>query len=75
MTIAELPIPIDQEKIAAFCRERGIRKMSLSVPWSGRISMLVAVMWMSLWNFCRIASPAGNSSIGTKTWNRFLDGR
>jgi len=29
MTIAELPIPIDQEKIAAFCRERGIRKMSL----------------------------------------------
>jgi predicted nucleotidyltransferase len=29
MTIAELPVPIDQEKIAAFCRERGIRKMSL----------------------------------------------
>ena len=29
MTIAELPVPIDQEKIAAFCRQRGIRKMSL----------------------------------------------
>ena len=29
MTIAELPVPIDQEEIAAFCRARGIRKMSL----------------------------------------------
>ena len=29
MSIAELPIAIDREKIAAFCRERGIRKLSL----------------------------------------------
>ena len=29
MTISELPITIDREKIAAFCQERGIRKMSL----------------------------------------------
>ena len=29
MTIAEVPVPIDQEKIAAFCRARSIRKMSL----------------------------------------------
>ena len=29
MTIQELPIPINREKIALFCRERGIRKMSL----------------------------------------------
>lgn len=29
MSIAELPIVIDREKIAAFCRERGIRKLSL----------------------------------------------
>ncbi|MEO7933046.1 MAG: nucleotidyltransferase domain-containing protein [Chthoniobacterales bacterium] len=29
MTLAELPIPIDRERIAAFCRERGIRRMSL----------------------------------------------
>ena len=27
--IANLPIAIDEEKIAEFCRERGIRKMSL----------------------------------------------
>ena len=27
--IRPLPIPIDQEKIAAFCRERQIRKLSL----------------------------------------------
>ena len=29
MNVVELPIPIDHEKIAAFCRERGIRKLSL----------------------------------------------
>jgi predicted nucleotidyltransferase len=29
MTIAELPIQIDREQIARFCRERGIRKLSL----------------------------------------------
>ncbi len=29
MSIAELPIAIDREKIAAFCRERGIRRLSL----------------------------------------------
>ena len=29
MSVAELPIPIDREKIAAFCRTRGIRKLSL----------------------------------------------
>jgi uncharacterized protein len=29
MTAAELPIQLDTEKIAAFCRERGIRKLSL----------------------------------------------
>ena len=28
-TLEELPIKIDREKIAAFCRERGIRKMSI----------------------------------------------
>ena len=28
-TLEELPIKIDREKIAAFCRERGIHKMSL----------------------------------------------
>jgi predicted nucleotidyltransferase len=28
-TLEELPIKIDRERIAAFCRERGIRKMSL----------------------------------------------
>jgi hypothetical protein len=27
--VAELPIPIDREQIARFCRERGIRKLSL----------------------------------------------
>ena len=27
--IANLPSAIDEEKIAQFCRERGIRKMSL----------------------------------------------
>ena|SRR5712691_1296606 len=29
MSIAKLPIQIDLEKIAAFCRKRGIRKLSL----------------------------------------------
>ena len=29
MSVAELPIPIDREQIAQFCRERGIRKLSL----------------------------------------------
>jgi uncharacterized protein len=29
MRIAELPIAIDREKVAAFCRRRGIRKLSL----------------------------------------------
>ena len=29
MSIAELPIVIDREKIAEFCRARGIRKLSL----------------------------------------------
>ena len=29
MSIAELPISIDQEELAAFCRERGIQKLSL----------------------------------------------
>ncbi len=29
MTVAELPIKIDQEKIAEFCRAKGIRKLSL----------------------------------------------
>lgn len=29
MSVAELPIRIDREKIAAFCRARGIRKLSL----------------------------------------------
>ena len=29
MTIAELPIKIDPEQIAEFCRARGIRKLSL----------------------------------------------
>jgi uncharacterized protein len=29
MSIAELPIKIDQEKVAKFCRARGIRKLSL----------------------------------------------
>ena len=29
MSVAELPIPIDREQIAAFCRARGIRKLSL----------------------------------------------
>ena len=28
-TLDQLPIPIDRERIAQFCRERGIRKMSL----------------------------------------------
>jgi len=34
MSIAELPIQIDREKVAEFCRARGIRKLSLfgSVP-------------------------------------------
>ena len=29
MSVAELPIAIDRERIARFCRERGIRKLSL----------------------------------------------
>jgi len=29
MSITELPINIDREKIAAFCRARGIRRLSL----------------------------------------------
>ena len=29
MSVSELPIPIDRERIAAFCRERGIRRLSL----------------------------------------------
>jgi predicted nucleotidyltransferase len=29
MSVAELPIVIDREKIAGFCRARGIRKLSL----------------------------------------------
>ena len=29
MSVAELPIQIDREKIAEFCRMRGIRKLSL----------------------------------------------
>ena len=29
MSIAELPIAIDPEAVAAFCRDRGIRKLSL----------------------------------------------
>ena len=29
MTIAELPIQMDREKIAEFCRARGIRRLSL----------------------------------------------
>ena len=29
MSIAELPIQIDREQIARFCRERGIRRLSL----------------------------------------------
>ena len=29
MRIAELPIAIDSEAVAAFCRDRGIRKLSL----------------------------------------------
>jgi len=29
MSVAELPIPIDREKVADFCRARGIRRLSL----------------------------------------------
>jgi len=29
MSVAELPIQVDPEQIARFCRERGIRKLSL----------------------------------------------
>ena len=29
MTVAELPIHLDIKKVAGFCRERGIRKLSL----------------------------------------------
>lgn len=28
MSVAELPIQIDRERIARFCRERGIRKLN-----------------------------------------------
>ena len=29
MSVTELPITVDRNKIAAFCRERGIRKLSV----------------------------------------------
>lgn len=29
MSVAELPVEIDREKIAAFCRERGIHRLSV----------------------------------------------
>ncbi len=29
MNVAELPIAVDRERLARFCRERGIRKLSL----------------------------------------------
>ena len=29
MSVVELPIELDREKLAEFCRERGIRKLSL----------------------------------------------
>lgn len=29
MNVAELPITFDRERLASFCRERGIRKLSL----------------------------------------------
>ncbi len=29
MSVAELPIKVDREKVAAFCRVRGIRKLSV----------------------------------------------
>ena len=29
MSVVELPIALDREKLAGFCRERGIRKLSL----------------------------------------------
>jgi len=29
MSVAELPITVDRNRIAAFCRERGIRKLSV----------------------------------------------
>lgn len=29
MSIAELPLPIDREKVAEFCRARGIRRLSV----------------------------------------------
>jgi uncharacterized protein len=29
MSVAELPIRIDERKLAAFCRDRGIRRLSL----------------------------------------------
>ena len=29
MTVAELPVRLDREKIAEFCRARGIRRLSL----------------------------------------------
>ena len=31
MSVAELPIPIDAKKIAAFCRARGIRKFQFGI--------------------------------------------
>ena len=52
MSVAELPIAIDREKIAAFCRTRGIRKLSLfgSVLWDdfdparNDVDVLVAIV-------------------------------
>ena len=32
MSVADLPIQLDREQIARFCRERGIRKLSLFGP-------------------------------------------
>jgi predicted nucleotidyltransferase len=29
MSVAELPVMIDREKVATFCRDRGIRRLSL----------------------------------------------
>ncbi len=34
MTLSELPIPIDRERIAAFCKERGIRKPSKKTSYN-----------------------------------------
>ena len=29
MSIAELPVPVDREQLGAFCRARGVRRLSL----------------------------------------------